>query len=200
MNPLRSIGRFAGIGLLVAAVGAASYTVATISTSTPVRQPGPIIALQSSLDSTLGTGRIGGIVTSFLAKSTDTLNIGDAVFLDTLGFVSKSATLANYNKLVGVVVGGRSDTMNVRTDSTSVGSAAALPLQKVIVMRWGLTWMFSDSLTAGLTAGTGVIPSSTTAGYIRARTTAIDSFNRVFGKSINGGAKSTKVQVLINVK
>ncbi len=200
MTSIRKFGRGVGIALLCAVVGAASFTVATISTSTPVRQPGPVIALQTSLDSTLGTGRFGGIVTGFLAKSTDTLNIGDVVFLDTLGFVSKSATLANYNKVVGVVVGGRSDTMNVRSDSASVGTAAALPLQKVIVMRWGLAWMFSDSLTAGLTAGTGVIPSSSTAGYLRARTTAIDSFNRIFGKTINGGAKNTKVQVLINVK
>jgi hypothetical protein len=60
--------------------------------------------------------------------------------------------------------------------------------------------MFVDSVTAGLTAGTGVIPSSTTAGYIRARTTAIDTFGRILGRSINGGAKNTKVQVLVNVK
>ena len=199
----KRVGLLALFTMAVFAVGLSSaHANGFFLTTVPIRSPGQFIHLGASWDS-LGAptaNSVGGEVRYYICKSTDTLNIGDAVFFDTLNAVSKSVTLANYNKFAGVVVGGRSTSMQASIASADVGSRACLPNRPVIVLKHGRAWMQVDTQVAGLTAGTGVRPSTFTAGLIQARTTAIDSLYRIIGRSINGGAASAKVVIEVNAK
>ena len=191
------------LALFVLSVGTSAAT-SYLLTTVPIRNYGPFIVMGSgnARDSTgVGSSKsVGGLVTYYTAKSTDTLKIGDVVFLDTLSIVAKSATLANYNKVVGVVVGGRSTSMQGAIASADVGSTAALPNQAVIVLQYGRAWVKTDTQVAGVTTGTGLRISTFNAGLVQPRGTILDSLYRVIGKSVSGGAASTAILANIFIK
>lgn len=171
------------------------------TTTTAIQRLQPFVVMQTTWDSTSATGAgVGGIVHYYRAKTTtDTLLICDYVAIDTLGGVTKTATLAGYNKAVGIVVGGRSTSMQASVSASDCGSTAALPGRPVIVLRQGRFWAQLDTTTGGITAG-GLFGPSAIAGKIRPKTAVIDSLMRVGGRSVLGGAISTTVLVEVNVK
>ena len=105
----------------------------------PVSRIGPFFTTTTAWD-TGGGGQTGGYVQFYKVKATDSLKIGDVVFLKDSGTltqtVSKSITIANYNSLAGVVVGGTRTTMQAYNDSGVVGTLAGTGGQTVIVCRF----------------------------------------------------------------
>jgi hypothetical protein len=170
-------------------------------TTTAIQRLQPFIVMQTNWDTTAtaGSGGVGGIVKYYVAKSTDTLKVCDLVAIDTLNAVTKSATLAAYNKLAGVVVGGRSTSMQASISSSDCGSTAALPNRPVIVLRTGRFWVQLDTTTGGVTAG-GLLGPSAIAGKVRPKTSVIDSLYRVVGRSVLGGAISTTILAEISAR
>lgn len=171
----------------------------TMTTTTAVQRLQPFVSMQTSWDS-VTAGGVGGIVRYYRAKSTDTLLICDYVAIDTLNGVTRaSSTLANYNKAVGIVVGGRSTSMQASVSSSDCGQNAALPGRPVIVLREGRFWAQLDTTTGGITAG-GLFGPSAINGKIRPKTAVLDSLFRVGGRAILGGAISTTVLIEVNAK
>lgn len=197
------------LGFLVAmlcAVGVLAFSASPASshsflTTTAIQRLQPFVSMQNPWDTTVtaGSGGVGGFVKYYVTKSTDTLHICDIAYIDTLNAVAHSTTLANYNKIAGVVIGGRSTNMQGSTAAADCGSVASLPGRPVIVLREGRFWIQNDA-NAGVTAGGLLIPSASVAGKARAATTAIDTLYRVFGRSILGGAVSTTLLAEISVK
>lgn len=174
-------------------------TYAAITGSYP-RQAGPYVYAQTPYDSTNING-IGGIVRVYMVAAADTERIGNVVYVSAKNTVTHSATLANYNALAGVVVGGASTSMKASTAVGDTSTIAALPGKQVLVLQSGRAWVLADT-GAGFAPGTAVIPSSKSAmgGRLAARTTAIDTFNRVFGRTIDTTISGKAVLVDVRVK
>lgn len=161
-----------------------------------VQRIGPFFTSTVNFDSTAG-GQVGGEVRTYLAA--DSLRIGDVVYISAANTVAKSATLANYNTLAGVVVGGARQNMNASIDTAGVSVLAATANQRVVVLRRGRTYVTNDA-NATLSAGALVIPSDATAGRVEVKTSAIDTAYRVVGRVPIGGAVNTKVLIDVNVR
>lgn len=194
------------LGLLVVAVLAMMILPPVVRsrallTTTAIQRLQPFVVMQASWDTTVtaGGGGIGGIVKYYVAKSTDTLKICDYVAIDTLNAVTKSGTTAAFNKAAGIVVGGRSTSMQASIASADCGSNAALPGRPVIVLREGRFWAQLDTTTGGITAG-GLWGPSAIAGKVRPKTAVIDSLFRVGGRSVLGGAISTTILVEVSTR
>lgn len=170
-------------------------------TTVGVKSIGPFVSMDNAIDSAgAPSNGVGGIVKTFIAKSTDTLKLGDVVAIDTNNVVTKSATEATCNKVAGAVVGGRSTSMRAFTAAADVGSTAALPNRPVIVMTCGRTWVPLDTTTGGVTAGGLISGCSAIAGKVRPKRASLDSLYRVVGRAVNGGAISTTILADIRVK
>jgi hypothetical protein len=180
------------LGLLIAAVATLTAAVTTRS----VAKIGPFFTSTIAWDTTTG-GQPGGDVRIYLAA--DSLKIGDVVYVSAANTVAKSATLANYNSVAGVIVGGSRQSMNASHVAADVGVLAGTANQRVIVLKRGRAWVTNDA-NATLAAGALVIPSDATAGRIEVKTTAIDSSYRVLGKVPVGGAVNTVILLDLNVK
>lgn len=169
---------------------------AAMVTTTAIQRLQPFVIMQAAWDTSLSSGNqgIGGVVKYYIAKSTDTLKICDYVAIDTLNAVTKSATLAVYNDAVGIVVGGRSTSMQASIAAADCGSTAALPNRPVIVLRSGRFYAQLDTTTGGITAG-GIFGPSAIAGKVRPKTAILDSLFRTGGRAIQGGAISTTILV-----
>jgi hypothetical protein len=168
-----------------------------------VSQVGAYYTTTQRWDSATG-GAAGGSVRPYYAA--DSLRIGDAVYLSADNTVNASSTAAAYNKLVGVVVGGTKlgSSSMVATDASDAGTLAAIATtsstpQFVWVLSNGRAWMRNDA-AAALLAGDEVIPSASSTARIKVRTAAIDTFYRVIGKVIVGGAASSTVPVAVSVR
>lgn len=144
------------------------------------------------------SGQAGGIVRVFRAR--DTLKFGDVVFRGGIDTVAKSATLANYNTLTGVVVGGFrfSPAMATSASAADSGRIAARPGEQVWVLQQGRAWVTNDA-NGALTTGLRVIPSDATAGAVETVTTAIDTNYRVIGKAVGAiaASKFTLIDVVV---
>lgn len=140
--------------------------------------------------------RVGGDVRVY-RDSTDTLLVGDVVYLSRNNTVHKSATLANYTTVVGVVIGGTRTSMTAATDSVNVGDTATLAHGTVLVLTSGRTWIIPDS---GLSPGAVLLPSTATAGRAHARITAalVDTFSRSYGQLVDSGVSG--VASLANIR
>lgn len=148
----------------------------------------------AGFDSTLG-GQAGGYVVTKIAN--DSLKVGDVVFDTASNRVAKSATLAMYNKIVGVVVGGARTSARGVISSSGVGTLAATANQRVVVLQRGRAWMKSaDSVYFGQE----VIPSTAVAGTFKRRTTAIDSLHRIIGRAVFTKDSGQAVLVDVTIK
>jgi hypothetical protein len=144
------------------------------------------------------TGRqLGGVVNTFIAA--DTLRYGDVVFLATFDTVKKSSTLANYNTLAGVVVGGATRLGGVLYAASDSGTISAIAGQTVYVLRRGRAYVTNDA-NGTIAAGGFVIPSDATAGAVETKTTAIDTNYRTLGKAVIGASASKFMLIDVNVK
>lgn len=151
-----------------------------------IRFVGPFYSTQQSFDSTNG-GQVGGEVRIWLA--TDTLRIGDIVVETASNAVTKSATTGNHEKVVGVVVGGRSTDMVCSLLSADVGTIAALPNRPVVVLRRGRTYVRMDTTTATdtLHPGQRFKPSTLNAGKavpVSTFSVAADGMTKITGTGI----------------
>lgn len=131
---------------------------------------------------------VGGVVEIFLAGGS--LSTGDIVFFSAANTVNKSATVADYAAMAGVVVGGQ------RTNDriiSSVGVAAATVGQRVLVQVSGIATVVAGGT---VTVGTHltVIPDTGTAGRVAAGTTA----GSIIGKTITSGAAAGTMKILLS--
>lgn len=173
------IGTIAAVSF--SAIGGTYYNVARI---------GPYFTTTSAFDSATG-GAAGGMVRTYL--SGDTEYVGNVVYLSAANTVSHSATLANYNKVMGIVVGGTKTNMRASGDSASVGDTASFIGGRVIVLVKGRAWVYLDT-GAGIAPGTEILASAKAGmgGRLTGRTTAIDSFYRIVGEVVDSGVSGTK--------
>lgn len=190
MKKFWKLGAFVG-ALLVTTAFSVSFV-----TTYPVARNIPFFTSNIAFDSTTGS-QPGGAVR--LAVADDSLLIGDVVYWSAQSAVTKSTTLANYNALAGVVVGGTKQNLTASVSSADVGTLAAAPNEKVWILTQGRTWVKNDA-NATLVLGTFVIPSDATAGRVEVKTTAIDTNYRTVGRVITGGAVNTAVLISVNVK
>lgn len=158
---------------------------------------GPFWTTSASYD-TLNGNMIGGEV-RFFRDSTDTLLVGDVVYLSRSNTVHKSTTLANYTTIAGVVVGGSYKGMRLANAATNVGDTATLAHGTVIVLVRGRTWVKPDT---GLSPGAQLLPSTATAGQAHARIAAalIDTFYRAYGRMIDSGISGTASLASISIR
>ena len=184
-------------GLVTAVVGIAAVD-ATIA-FTNVQRIGPFYTTVTPFDST-NIGAVGGRVVTYLA--------GDSEFVGSLVYVSAKNTtkldtvLTHYNNTAGVVVGGSRTGMRGSTDSSDVGTLVAIAGQRVLVATQGRVWVTVDTVGTGIAPGTAVIPSNKQGmrGRVAARTTIIDTFNRIVGRLVDTGVVNTKRLINLNVK
>lgn len=159
---------------LVASVAATRYSAESAIAGSSIRFVGPFYSTQQSYDSTAG-GQVGGEVRIYNAAAADTLRIGDVVYESANNTAGKSATASNHEKVLGVVVGGRSTNMDCSLLSADVATIAALPNRPVIVLRRGRTYVRVDSITATDTvhAGERIKPSTLRAGWVMPAVSAL---------------------------
>jgi hypothetical protein len=185
--------------LLILAGGVcAIFLTAFIATTVPVKQIGPWYTASTTFDSLLG-GQVGGEVKTYLAA--DTLRIGQVVYLSANNTAAKSATLANYNSLLGVVVGGQRVTSQGSVSVADTSTIAAIASQRVLVQSRGRAWVLFDT-GAGLAPGTQLVPSvkSGMGGRAATRTTIIDTFYRVLGRAVDTVVSGKAVLINLSIK
>lgn len=181
------------LGLVIATAAFTSLVVTTAN----VQRVGPHFSSAARWDSVTG-GQAGGLVVYALAA--DSEKIGDVVYWSSDNHVSKSATIADYNAIAGVVVGGARQSMRPSYVAADVGTLAATANQRIIILKEGRAWVANDTVAAGITAGTRIQPSIYVAGKVKAAASSIDSLARTFGRIVIGGAASTTVLADITVK
>jgi len=183
--------------LLGLVVITAAFTSVITTTYRPTQRIGPYFGSNTPYSAATG-GQAGGYVEVY-KDTVDTLIVGDVVYIAKNNVVTKSATLANYNTVAGVVVGGTKTNMRGVTSAPASTDTAAFANQNVLVLRYGRAWVRVDTTTAGIPAGALIIPSLV-AGKVKAKSTAIDSLYRAIGRMLDTGIASTQVLALINVK
>jgi hypothetical protein len=183
------------VGLLLGVVLLCSGFALAVTTS--IARNIPFFTSSLAYDATTG-GQAGGQVRYYVAGGT--LLVGDVVYFSAANTVNKSATLANYNAIAGVVVGGTSLGSGVASVAAAdVGTTAATVGQTVYVLKQGRTWVANDA-NATLSAGALIQPSVTTAGKVVVQASPIDSLYRNIGRVPIGGSASTTVLADINIK
>jgi hypothetical protein len=190
---MKKIFSLTALVLCAALLGAGTAAVVTTS---PVARLGPFYVSSAPWDSTTA-GQPGGRVVFALAA--DSERIGNVVYYSANNAVSNSATLANYNAIAGVVVGGSRTNMAASRAAADVGTLAATANQRLIILKQGRTWIPVDTTTGGLAAGVLVMPSLV-AGKAKAKSSVLDSLSRVYGKIVVGCAASATCLADINVK
>lgn len=171
------------LGMLALAVVAGSAFKSAFLTTVTVRVVGPFYTSPMPFDSTLGN-QVGGHVQFYLAA--DSCRIGQLVALTSARSVAPTTTLATYNKLVGVVVGGTRTGMQASLAVADTSTLAATANQKVIVMDIGRYWLLdSGAVPPGSLVSPALGGSLTAAGRIKIMPTAIDSNYRAVGRAID---------------
>lgn len=185
---------FAFVALLLLSISA----TAIVSTSyKPLARIGPYYTTTDKYDATTG-GQVGGYVTIY-KNGADTLLVGDLVYISAQNTVLKSGTLANYNTLAGVVVGGTKTNMRGVTSAPAATDTAAYAGQPVLVLSEGRTWVKVDTTTGGIAAGALIMPSLVS-GKVKAKAATIDSLFRVVGRMIDSSAVSVPALAHISIK
>ncbi len=122
----------------------------------------------SSEDKT--SGSVGGPVERYTADS-QSLLVGDAVYVSGVNKVDKATTAANYVRFVGFVVTGDALGDDSSAGVYPVGTTAAAAGQQVLVQTGGNARGIVGA--TGFTAGTDLaVPSAATAGRLIPGTTA----------------------------
>jgi hypothetical protein len=186
---------YIGVALFFALVGVVANADARafFVTTIPVRVIGPFYQSQSAFDSATG-GAIGGEVKTYLAA--DTCRIGQLVAMTSARNVKPSATIADYNAIEGVVIGGTRTNMQASIALADTTTLAATVGQRVIVLKRGRYWVLDSAGAIG--PGIQVRPSGTI-GRMAARTTAVDTFNRIFGRTVDTvlAGKATLIDIIV---
>lgn len=188
--------KYLSLGLFVGAILATTAFTMLPVTTYPVARNIPFFTSNVAFDSATGK-QPGGMVRLFVAD--DSLLIGDVVYSSAISAVTKSSTLASYNAIAGVVVGGTKQSLTGSVASADVGTLAAAPNERVWVLTQGRTWIMNDA-NATLAVGALVIPSDATAGRIEVKTTAIDTNYRTIGRVLVGGLVNVPVLVNVNIR
>lgn len=175
-----------GLVLLIAAI--------PFVTTVTVRALGPFYTTPFPFDSATGQ-QIGGQVQYYIAS--DSVRIGQVVYISGHNTVATSATLANYNKLAGVVVGGTRTGMQASVSASDTSTLAATANQRAIVLTRGRYWVLDS--TGGIGPGLIVRPSGT-AGRIAVALSAIDTNARNFGRVIDTVKSGASGLIQISVK
>jgi hypothetical protein len=112
------------------------------------------------------TQPMGYFGVELITATATTLNIGDAVYINSAGAAAKSATAANYATFAGIVVGGYDVPYNANAaafGSNTIGTLASNAGHTVKVAQVGVVWGIADvAITAGANVGVG----ATTAGRL----------------------------------
>ena len=110
-----------------------------------------------------GIAEVGGNVRKFTAGAA--LLIGDVVYLSAADTVNKSAVAADYEKFIGVVVGGKTAAANgsVTDVEAEIGLAAAAAGEWVLVQIDGIARVKSDG---AILATSRIIADATIAGEV----------------------------------
>lgn len=115
-----------------------------------------------------GRAKVGG--RTIVLKAAAALKLGDAVYLSAADTVNKSATVGNHDQYIGIVVGGKNTNMEVINDEALVNVATVADADEdVIVQIDGIAYVIA---AAAASAGDIIIPDTTTAGRVKAGTTA----------------------------
>lgn len=184
-------------GLLALVVAVSAMTTASLAVVGVYRIPTGFMTPVTTWDSTSG-GQAGGLVFQVLAGSNETLKVGDLTYWKANNSVGKSATLADYNAVAGVIVGGQSlSGSGVANDSASVGTTACAGTgKKCWLLVRGRAWMkTADSVYFGSQLIIGAV-----AGTVKRRAASLDSLNRIFGKANFTIDSGKKVAVNVNVR
>ena len=133
---------------------------------------------------------VGGQVVKFTAGS-QTLLIGDCVYLSAANTVDKSSTTANYVSYIGVVVGGTSTYFQCGSNDSDVGVTAALTGKEVLVQISGVAWVPS---AAAFDLG-DQLQVATTAGAVDDSTTTANCYVGVALSAAGGAAESVRMLI-----
>lgn len=148
---------------------------------------------------TLMAGQAGGRVV-YARTGTDSLRVGQVVYWSDTNKVATSTTLAAYNTIAGVVVGGELTGMEAQTAITDTSDLATgvSSTGLAIVLTQGRTWVLNDA-NGAITIGQRIIPSNATAGRAEVITSAIDTNYRAIGKAVVGAASGTAILTDVNI-
>jgi len=182
--------------LLTLAVLALSAFMVYSGTYVNIVRTGPYTTPSTAFDSTTAGGQPGGTVRIY-KDSTDTMLVGDVVYL-ARSRVHKSTTIAGYNTVAGVVVGGSATSMRGNITKAGWHDTASFAYGRVYVLTCGRAYVSADSV--GLAPGTQLIPSTSVAGAVKARTTVIDTNYRVMGFTLDSAVAGAAVMARICVK
>lgn len=187
------------LGLLCAVIALTAAATYSVATYYPIARFSPYYTSNAAW-SVSSPGQAGGRVNTFTVGTADTLYFGDVVWLTGAGdSVHKSATLANYNTIAGVVVGGQRMSGGGGIARTDSGTMAGTAGQYVYVLKQGRAWVLNDA-NGTIAGGVSVIPSDATAGAVETRTTAIDTLFRTIGRVVVSTAASKFMLVDVNVR
>lgn len=181
--------KFLPVVLLLASAGIAGATTAFFVTTAPVARIASFWTSTQSFDSLLNNQE-GGEVRTYLA--TDSVWICNVVHYTALtaGRIAKpTTTIANYNLIAGVVVGGARTSNQGSVDSADCGTLAATANQRVIVMRRGRFWTQNDG-SDSLRAGALILPSDSVRGLVENKPATLDSLARGVGRVVMTVAKT----------
>ena len=139
---------------------------------------------------------IGGNVLVMLAGGT--LLVGDCVLVNASGGqVAKTAVAADYQRVVGIVVGGENTNMEVLQDDALIGALVAATInQRVIVCISGICKAIADgtvSVGSKLTGGTA------TAGRVKAGVITTDLVAGQSGSFVGTSLTATTVGLVVRV-
>lgn len=182
--------RISSLAFIAAAVILSTAASIFVSSKSTVFRMGPFYNSTLAYDTAAG-GQVGGEVRNY-KNGVDTLIVGDVVYISANNKVRKSTTLALYNTIAGVVVGG-SFTSNRAVTSVPVATdTAALANGTALVMSCGRAYVRIDA-AAGIAPGLALQPSATVAGKVMARAASLDSLSRTVGRLVDSGIVSTSV-------
>lgn len=195
----RVLGFIAVFGLVAATSAATTSMLVTQS----IARIGGYWTTSVQFDSLTGGGAGGRVIIAMVGGTTDTLLAGDVVYWSDTNKVTKSATLANYSMIAGVVVGGQrtSPPLQALMSSSDVGTVVATTGQRVVLCKQCRAWMKSSNNAAWI-AGRRVLPSDSIAGRLDTSLTAsvIDTFYRMVGRTVGAASALGTVLVDVNIK
>jgi len=184
-----------GLAAVIALVSAFSSNA--FVTTYPLIRTGPAVTTTLPFDST--TGGQAGCIQSRIFNANDSLRVGQVTYFTAKNKVDASATLANYNAIAGVVIGGARTSMATTFAIADTSTLAATANQRVILCITGRLYVLVDTVTGGIAPGKQIIPSLVK-GRVKERSTAIDTFYRVFGKMVDTGVRNSVALAQIAIR
>ena len=189
------------ISMVVAVAALTAFGTANFALTQIQRMSASYWSPATAPDSLTGAGA-GGRFHYAIVGTTDTLKAGDVVYWADTNKVKKSATLANYNEIAGVVIGGAiTGSAKAYNASGDVGTNVAAPGQVVLICKTCRVWMRSSNNAAWI-SGRRLLPSDSIAGRVDTALTAavIDSMHRFVGRSVSAASALGVVLVDVNIR